>query len=105
LSILLPVLVAAAAGALATWARIQWAQFKAKQPDFADILARYARIAVEAAQQAFDDNAQRKEYAVKIIYQWLEQAGIKGVLVALVEAEIERQVGLKKSDAAFWARK
>lgn len=99
----LPALAVAACGALAVWARKVWAELKASQPDVADIVARYARIAVEAAEQAgaaklIDD---RKAYAIHVIYAWLEEVGLQGINVELIEAEIERQVGLAKSEKAI----
>jgi hypothetical protein len=59
----------------------------------------YARIAVEAAQQAgiakiVDD---KKQYAVEITQGWLDQAGLQGVNARLIAAEVERQYAIMKS--------
>ena len=42
---------ASLAGALVVWAKTRWEAYKAEQPDIADTLARYAKIAIEAAGQ------------------------------------------------------
>jgi hypothetical protein len=102
LAAILPVLVAAIAGALVVWAKTRWEAYKAKQPDIADTLARYAKIAIEAAGQALNDNPARKAYAVKLICAWLDQIGIHDVPVDLIDAEIERQVGIKKTMDALY---
>jgi hypothetical protein len=102
LASLLPVLVASMTGALIVWAKTRWDAFKSDRPDLADILARYAKIAVEAAEQALQDNGLRKEMAMNLVYAWLERAGLGEISQDLVEAEIERQVGLKKENAKFY---
>lgn len=90
-----PTLVVALIGALVGWTRKEWALFKATQPTIADQLAMYARIAVEAAEQAGLAKliASKKEYAIEITVRLLSQVGLNGIDVELIEAEIERQVG------------
>ena len=97
----LPVLAVAVIGAVWSWGRAQWAQFRAMQPDVAEVLARYARIAVEAAEQAGAAKLikNKKNYAIEITAGWLAQNGWSGIQVDLIAAEIERQVReMKRSD-------
>jgi type II secretory pathway component PulK len=94
LFVALPVLVVAVINAVYAWGRVQWQNFKAAQPMLAEQVAYYARIGVEAAEQAgikklIDD---KKAYAVLIATLWLDQKGLNGIDVALIEAEVERQV-------------
>lgn len=91
----LPVLVVTMIAAIGGWARKEWALFKAAQPTISDQLAMYARIAVEAAEQAGLAKliASKKEYAIEIVVRLLSQVGLNGIDVELIEAEIERQVG------------
>ncbi len=94
LVVALPALVVVLTGAAYAYLRKTWAEFKEKQPVLAIQLASYARIAVEAAEQAgaaklIED---KKKYAVEIVSRWLEQVGLQGIDIALIEAEIERQV-------------
>ena len=90
----LPLLVIALIVAVTAWSRKEWALFKSSQPSLADQLSAYAKIAVEAAEQAGLAKliADKKEYAVKIVIYWLSQVGLNGIDVRLIEAEIERQV-------------
>ncbi len=91
---LLPVLVLALIGALTGFVRKQWEQLKLYKPGLADQVSLYARIAVEAAEQAglaklIED---KKLYAIDIVSRWLAQNGLDGIDIELIEAEIERQV-------------
>ena len=95
LVVLLPVIVVAVIGVLYAYARKVWAQIESARPELAQQLAMYARIAVEAAEQAglaklIDD---KKTYATEIVVRWLETKGLGWVDIPLIEAEIERQVG------------
>lgn len=95
LVVLLPVIVVAVIGVLYAYARKAWAQIESARPELAQQLAMYARIAVEAAEQAglaklIDD---KKTYATEIVVRWLETKGLGWVDIPLIEAEIERQVG------------
>lgn len=94
LLVALPLFFAACITALLTWTRRQWEEFKSQQPNAAQELAYYARIAVEAAEQAGAGNVidSKKKYAMKILSSWLQQVGLGGIDTALLEAEIERQV-------------
>jgi hypothetical protein len=76
------------------FARKQWSLFKATQPTLADQLSFYAKIAVEAAEQAGLAKivTDKKEYAIDIVIRWLDANGLNGVDVELIAAEIERQV-------------
>ena len=91
----LPTLAVTIVAAVVGFTKKEWALFKAAQPTVADQLAVYARIAVQAAEQAgvaelVDD---KKKYALDIAARWLDQSGLKGIDLNLIEAEIERQVG------------
>ncbi len=99
----LPTLAVTLIGAIGAWARKEWALFKAAQPTFANQLATYARIAVEAAEQAGLAKliASKKEYAVEITVRLLSQAGLNGIDVELIEAEIERQVGKMNFEKSY----
>lgn len=100
---LLPVLVVALIAALVGFTRKQWALFKASQPVLAEQLALYARIAVQASEQAglagLIDS--KKQYALEITSRWLSQNGITGIDVELIKAEIERQVREMKTTDRF----
>jgi hypothetical protein len=90
----LPVLAGVALGAAYAWGRKTWAEFQSMRPDVAYQLAMYARIAVEAAEQAGAAKLiqNKKAYAIEVTQTWLEQIGLRGVDAALIAAEIERQV-------------
>ncbi len=90
----LPALVVVLIAAVVGWTRKEWALFKAAQPGLADQLAMYAKIAVEAAEQAglAELVTDKKAYALEIATRWLAQKGLEGIDVELIEAEIERQV-------------
>ena len=100
----LPALVVAATSALLVWARRMWQQYKLEQPTASDLVAHYVKIAVEAAEQAGASKLieNRKDYAVKIAYEWLDTIGLRGINISLIEAEIERQVGAQKVNARFY---
>jgi type II secretory pathway component PulK len=94
LFVALPVLVVGVVAAIGAYARRQWEMFRTMRPDLASQLAMYARIAVEAAEQAglaklIED---KKQYAIEIVIRWLGTVGLNGIDVELIEAEIERQV-------------
>jgi hypothetical protein len=100
-SLLLAALPAAAVALvviLAGWAKQVWASLKASQPTLAELLEQYARIAVEAAEQAGVKKliADKKTYAVAVTQAWLAEVGFGAVNVELIAAEVERQVGAMK---------
>jgi hypothetical protein len=101
LMVFLPTLAVTLIVALVGFIKKEWALFKAAQPTVADQLAMYARIAVEAAQQAGAAGliASKKDYALEITTRWLDQNGLSGLDVELIEAEIERQVRDMKLNA------
>jgi hypothetical protein len=71
-------------------------QARAYAPDEMDILIEAARMAVGAAEQSklaglVED---KKQYAIGVVEQWLSTKGFV-VDLHLIEAEIERQVGLQ----------
>jgi type II secretory pathway component PulK len=95
LLVALPVLVVSVVAAIGAFARRQWEMFRITKPDLASQIAVYARIAVEAAEQAglaklIED---KKQYAIEIVIRWLNTVGLSGIDVELIEAEVERQVG------------
>ena len=94
LLVALPLLAAAAIAATLTWARKQWDELQRSQPTLAEQLEFYARIAVEAAEQAGASKIieRKKEYALKILSHWLLQVGLGNISTELLAAEIERQV-------------
>ncbi len=94
----LPALAVTLVGMGAAWARKTWAEFRAREPKLADQVAFYARIAVEAAEQAGAAKlvSDKKTYALMIAQIWLEKNGLGGVDTDLIAAEIERQVGMLK---------
>jgi pilus assembly protein Flp/PilA len=95
LMVALPAVAVAACGALTVWARKVWEQIQAERPTLAQQIELYVRIAVQAAEQAGAAGIikSKKEYAIKVVYAWLEEIGLQGINVELIEAEIERQVG------------
>jgi hypothetical protein len=95
-------LVVALITAVWVWTQKTWAQHKkAMTPDVAAEVERYARAAVEFAGQAFKDNAERKEQALLYAQQWLHNVGLGWVDIMLIDAEVERQCGLRKESQAF----
>ena len=96
----LPALAVSLTGAVIAWARKTWAEFKRTEPGIADQVAFYARIAVEAAEQAGAAKLveDKKRYALDIAQRWLEQNGLGDIDVELIAAEIERQVRAMKQD-------
>lgn len=90
----LPALAVALIAAVVGWTRKQVALIKITKPQLFTEVERYAKIAVAAAEQAgaADLIANKKEYAVDIVAQWLMEAGWGAVNVNLIAAEIERQV-------------
>jgi len=97
-----PVLVVAGIVAMVMFARRQAAQLKAEQPALYEQIAIYARIAVEAAQQAGIAQiiTDKKKYAVEVAQGWLDQVGLHGIDVKLIAAEVERQYAKMKEDKA-----
>lgn len=98
LVVLAPALAVALLNLIVGYSRKVWAEFKAAQPSLADQLARYAKIAVEAAEQAGAAEVikNKRNYAIMTTAKWLEQVGLVGVDVNLIEAEVERQVRAMK---------
>jgi len=93
LLVVLPIL----ATALTTWVLakigVEWQRFKNAKPDIADLLARGALFAVQAAEQMglaklIDD---KKTYALQIAEDWLLLKGVK-IDLHLIEAAIEKAV-------------
>jgi hypothetical protein len=91
----LPVLVVAGIVSVSAWGRVQWAKVKAMQPTLAEQVEAYARIGVDAAEQAGLKQliADKKIYAVGVAARWLAQVGLNNIDVELIAAEVERQVG------------
>lgn len=96
----LPTLTVTALAFMYALAAKEWLKFRAEKPKAADLLERYARIAVEAAEQAGIAKivASKKDYAIEITCKWLDSVGLGGIDVDLIEAEIERQVGKMNHD-------
>lgn len=89
----LPVIASLAAGALYSWLRKTWAEFKAAKPDVAWILEQAAAMAVQAAEQAGAAGfiKDKKEYALGIAQLYLDSKGLK-IDLALLDAAIEAAV-------------
>lgn len=78
-----------------------WAQIQREKPQLVDILDELARRAVQAAGQWIETNPERRQYAIKMVFLWLEKMGIRGVLLDLVEEAVERAVANKKNAEFF----
>jgi hypothetical protein len=104
LLVALPSLVISATVAVLAWAKKQIGALSKESPDLAVELAYYARIAVESAEQAGAANliSDKRRYAVQVVQGWLDTAGLGAINVALIEAEIERQVYAMKRDGAHF---
>jgi len=102
----LPLLATALTGWILARIGVEWQKFKNAKPDIADLLARGAMFAVQAAEQMglaklIDD---KKTYALQIAEDWLLLKGVK-IDLHLIEAAIEkavaelRVVGVEKINA------
>lgn len=110
LAALLPILVTAAIGALATWGKAQLARAKSYAPDVFDQVTYIADRAVHAAEQAGAAKliTDKKAYALEIAEGWLAKQNIKidlhlidAAIEAAVWREINRDAEKPKSEIGF----
>ena len=110
LAALLPILVTAAIGALATWGKAQLARAKSYAPDVFDQVTYIAEQAVHAAEQAGAAKivTNKKNYALNLAEKWLETKNIKvdlhlidAAIEAAVWREINRDAEKPKSEIGF----
>jgi hypothetical protein len=92
LQVLLEAVLIALAATLTAWAKAKYGETRAsmghEQQYFLDLIT---RTAVTAAEQLYTDNAEKREYAIRVVTESLAGYGIKLDLLtiaAAIEAEV-----------------
>jgi LL-H family phage holin len=94
LAIVLPVLVSALAAVAVNYFRLLEQRIKNEKPDLYKVLDVLVKQGVSAAEQLGlnGEIADKKTYAIKYVQDMLNQYGLKGIDVSVIEAKIEAAV-------------